>query len=161
MNASATQEKPSSAVLEDRGTLIDGLNEDLAGELQAIAMYIQYSALVQGSHREVLRELFQAELPDEMRHAQLLADKIAVWGGIPTTTSRPVPKASTPLQMLQNIFEAESQAVTDYTDRASQAEESGEVGLKVQLENVILDETRHMEEVEQIIAGWDRNAAKG
>lgn len=160
MDTIANQHKSSAALLEERGTLLDGLNEDLAGELQAIAMYIQYSAMLQGSHREALRELFQAELPDEMRHAQLLADKIAVWGGIPTTTARPVPKAGNALQMLQNVFEAESQAITDYTDRVAQAEETGEVGLKVQLENVILDETRHMEEVEQIIAGWERNDTK-
>jgi bacterioferritin len=135
--------------------LIEHLNEDLAGELQAIGMYIQYSALLRGAHRKELRDLFQAEIPDEQRHAQLLADKIAVLEGTPTTTPRPVPVATNPLQMLNNIFKAEGQAVADYTDRAQEAEAAGEIGLKVELESVVVDETRHKEEVKQILSGWN------
>jgi bacterioferritin len=134
--------------------LIDQLNEDLAGELQAIAMYTQYSALLRGPYRNELRALFQAEIPDEQRHAQLLADKISVLGGTPTTTARPVPPAGDARTMLQNILEAEEQAMDDYTERAAQADECGEVALRVELENLIVDETRHKEEVQQILEGW-------
>lgn len=151
-----TNESPDTTPSDtDRSQLIDHLNQDLAGELQAIAMYIQYSALLSGAHRKELRGLFQAEIPDEQRHAQLLADKVAVLGGTPTTTARPVPAATNPLQMLHNIFKAEAQAVTDYTARATEAEEQGEIGLKVELENIVVDETRHKEEVKQILSGWN------
>lgn len=147
----------TSAADEHHSQLIEHLNEDLAGELQAIGMYIQYSALLRGAHRKELRDLFQGEIPDEQRHAQLLADKIAVLGGIPTTNPRPVPDASNPLQMLNNIFKAESRAVVDYTARASEAEAEGEIGLKVELENVIVDETKHKEEVKRFFpAGMSR-----
>lgn len=155
-NAIRTNEKPQSTPNDEgRSQLIEHLNEDLAGELQAIGMYIQYAALLCGAHRKELRELFQAEIPDEQRHAQLLADKIAVLGGTPTTTPRAVPEASNVLQMLSNIFKAETQAVADYTERAAEAEEQGEIGLKVELENVVVDETRHKEEVKQILSGWN------
>lgn len=140
---------------EDREELIDRLNEDLAGELQAIAMYIQYSALLRGPYRKQLRELFQAEIPDEQRHAQFLSDKIAVLGGTPTTVARPVPPAADAREMLKNVFEAEEQAVADYTERASQADDCNEVALRVELENLIVDETKHKEEVAQILSGWD------
>jgi hypothetical protein len=43
----------------------------------------------------------------------------------------------------------------DYNGRIRQAEEFGDLGLKVALENQIADETRHKEELERIIAGWD------
>lgn len=36
-----------------------------------------------------------------------------------------------------------------------QAENCGDFGLKVELENQVADETRHKEELERIIAGWD------
>ena len=137
----------------DKDALIEHLNEDLAGELQAITVYIQYSALLRGPHRSQLRELFQKEIPDEQGHAQLLADKIAVMGGIPTTEARAVPEAADEHQMLRNVLEAEERAVYDYTARAKEAEACGEIGLKVQLENQIVDETRHKEEVQQILAG--------
>jgi bacterioferritin len=43
----------------------------------------------------------------------------------------------------------------DYNGRIRQAEAFGDLGLKVALENQIADETRHKEELERIIAGWD------
>jgi len=64
--------------------LIQGLNDDLAGEYNAIISYMQYSAKVTGPYRPQLVEFFQGEIPDEQGHAQFLADKIATLGGEPT-----------------------------------------------------------------------------
>lgn len=41
-----------------------------------------------------------------------------------------------------------------YSLRLGQAEVCGDIGLKVNLENQIADETRHKEELERILAGW-------
>lgn len=138
-----------------REALIEGLNEDLSGELQAVIMYLHYSATLTGPYRKELRALFQAEIADEQGHAQFLSDKIAALGGQPTTTPRPVPDAHTPREMLLNVLEAEKQAIADYKRRVAEAEAFGDVGLKVELENQISDETRHKEEVERILEGWE------
>src|ERR1051325_1303102 len=90
--------KPSPT--RERQVLIDGLNHDLAGEDQAILMYIQYSAKITGPYRREIRALFQAEIADEQGHAQFLADKIAALGGEPTTTPRGGPRAAQPREML-------------------------------------------------------------
>ena len=140
----------------DKQALIDGLNHDLAGEYQAIVMYIQYSAKLTGPYRRELRALFQAEIADEQGHAQFLADKIATLGGEPTTEPRPVPHADQPKEMLEHALAAEKQAIADYDERLRQAEAFGDVGLKVSLENQVADETRHKEEIERVLAGWDR-----
>ncbi|HWB11010.1 MAG TPA: ferritin-like domain-containing protein [Pirellulales bacterium] len=149
--SSQASEKTSG---EKRTELIEGLNEDLAGELQAVIMYLNYSATLTGPYRNELRALFQAETADEQGHAQFLSDKIAALGGQPTTTPRPVPEATSPREMLLNVLEAEKQAIADYKERVDQAERFGDVGLKVSLEDQISDETRHKEEVERILAGW-------
>jgi bacterioferritin len=138
----------------ERQALIAGLNHDLAGEYQAILMYIHYSATLTGPFRRELRALFQAEVTDEQGHAQFLSDKIAALGGEPTTDPRPVPHVSQPRQMLDCALTAEKQAIADYTTRIGQAEACGELGLKVALENQLADETRHKEEIERIINGW-------
>src|SRR4026209_2308651 len=65
----------------DRKALLDGLNQDLAGEYQALMMYVHYSAKVTGPYRRELRAMFQAEIADELGHAQFLADKIVALGG--------------------------------------------------------------------------------
>ncbi|MCI0640331.1 MAG: ferritin-like domain-containing protein [Gemmataceae bacterium] len=139
-----------------RQNLIKGLNEDLAGEYQAILMYILFSAKLTGPYRKELRALFQAEVADEQRHAQFLADKIAVLGGEPTTEPRQVPHADQPQGMLLCALEAEKKAIADYTERIRHAEEFGDIGLKVDLENQIADETRHKEEIERILTGWSK-----
>lgn len=155
--ATTTKERrqpAGGARAEGAQELIRGLNEDLAGELQAMIMYLHYSATLTGPYRSELRELFQAEIADEQRHAQFLSDKIAALGGEPTTTPRETPEAHEPREMLECVLEAEIRAIHDYKERVEQAEAFGDLGLKVELENQVSDETRHKEEVERILAGW-------
>jgi bacterioferritin len=134
--------------------LIDHLNEDLAGELGAIIQYITYAAKVTGPYRPQLTEFFLAEVPDEQRHAQFLANKIVALGGEPTTEARPVPEANSNHEMLEAVLEAERRAVKDYSQRAEQAEEYGDKGLAVEIENIVSDETGHAEETERMLRDW-------
>jgi bacterioferritin len=150
----AANDKPTATAV-DKQALVDGLNHDLAGEYQAIVMYIQYSAKLTGPYRRELRALFQAEIADEQGHAQFLADKIATLGGEPTTEPRAIPHADQPREMLEQALAAEKQAIADYDERLRQADAFGDVGLKVSLENQVADETRHKEEIERVLAGWD------
>ena len=154
-NAPAAGNDKPTATAVNRDALIEGLNHDLAGEYQAIVMYIQYSAKLTGPYRRELRALFQAEVADEQGHAQFLADKIATLGGEPTTEPRAVPHADQPREMLEQALAAEKQAIEGYNERLRQAEALGDVGLKVSLENQVADETRHKEELERVLAGWD------
>ncbi len=139
----------------DKKTLIEALNEDLAGELQAVIQYLTYSARVTGPWRPQLVAFMQTEVQDELMHAQFLADKIAALGGEPTTTPRPVPPAEHPRDMLKAILEAELQAGKDYTERAKQADEYGDKGLAVQLEDMVRDETGHAEETAKLLKNWE------
>ncbi len=49
---------------------------------------------------------------------------------------------------------AEKQAIADYTQRAQEAEECGQKGLAVQLEDMVRDESDHYEESERILRDW-------
>ena len=138
----------------DKKTLIDHMNQDLASELSAIIQYITYSAKVTGPYRPQLEQFFLAEVPDEQGHAQFLSNKIVALGGEPTTMPNPVPPAKTNREMLQAVLAAESEAVRGYTTRAEEADAYGDIGLKVQLEDMIRDETNHREEVDSILRDW-------
>ncbi len=138
----------------DKKTLVDHLNGDLAGEFQAVLMYTVYAAQVKGPYRPQLVQFMQTEITDELLHARFLADKIVALGGVPTSTPRPVPQTADARTMLENILKAEEQAIADYGARADQAREIGEVGLAVQLENMVLDETSHYEETRKMLAEW-------
>ena len=135
----------------DKKTLIENLNKDLAGELMAIKQYLTYAAKASGPHRPQLTAFFNAEIPDETGHAQFLASKIVSLGGEPTTEAKPVPAAKSNHDMLEAVLAAEKQAIGDYTKRAEEAEEFGDKGLQVALEDIVRDETEHYEETHQIL----------
>jgi bacterioferritin len=138
----------------EKQTLIDHLNQDLADELSAIIQYITYAAKVTGPYRPQLAQFFLAEVPDEQMHAQYLANKIVVLGGEPTTNASPVPAAKTNREMLEAVLAAERRANANYTQRAKEAEEFGDKGMAVQLEDMVRDESGHSEETERILRDW-------
>jgi bacterioferritin len=138
----------------DKQEMVKALNEDLAGELSAVIQYITYAAKSTGPFRPQLSEFFLAEVPDEQGHAQFLANKIVALGGEPTTEARKVPAAKSNREMVEAVRESEKRAVADYTKRAKQAEELGDKGLVVQLEDIVRDETGHLEETERLLRDW-------
>jgi len=138
----------------EKQTLIENLNEDLAGELSAVIQYITYAAKATGPYRPQLSQFFLTEVADEQLHAQFLANKIVALGGEPTTTARPVPVANTNREMLEAVLAAETQATKDYTKRAEEADAYGDKGLAVQLEDMVRDESGHSEESERMLRDW-------
>jgi bacterioferritin len=138
----------------DKQTLVDNLNKDLADELSAIIQYITYAAKATGPHRPLLSAFFLGEVADEQGHAQFLANKVVALGGEPATVPSPVAPAETNREMLQAVLKAERRAVEGYTQRAKQAEEFGDKGLMVQLEDMVRDETEHAEETERMLQDW-------
>jgi bacterioferritin len=138
----------------DKQALIDRLNEDLASEFGAIIQYLTYAAKVTGPFRPQLAQFFLAEVADEQMHAQFLANKIVALGGEPTSQAQAVPAAKSNREMLEAVLAAERQATESYTARARQAEEIGDKGLAVQLEDMVRDESGHAEETERILRDW-------
>jgi bacterioferritin len=138
----------------DKQTLIDHLNEDLAGELSAMIQYTTYAAKADGPYRPQLSQFFLTEVADEQGHALFLANKIVALGGEPTTEAAPVAAAKNNKEMLEAIWAAESDAVKNYTQRAEEADEYGDKGLAISLEDIIVDETSHSEETERILRDW-------
>ncbi|MDZ4658517.1 MAG: ferritin-like domain-containing protein [Bythopirellula sp.] len=138
----------------DKETLIKKLNEDLANELSAIIQYLTYAAKATGPYRPQLSQFFLTEVADEQLHAQFLANKIVALGGEPITIPSDVAKAHTNQEMLEAILTAEKKATANYTQRAKEADEYGDKGLSVQLEDMVRVESGHAEETERILRDW-------
>lgn len=132
-------------------SLIRGLNEDLAYELTAIHQYIYNAAVVSGLARLTLKDFFMQEAQDEIGHASYLAEKIASLGGKPEVEAKPIQPQADVKSMLENTAQAESDTIERYTQRVQQAEELGEIELKLRLEDMIADETRHKEEMIRLL----------
>lgn len=135
--------------------LLEGLNVDLANEYAAVILYRTYASQVQGQWRMELRQFFEAEIPDELGHAQILADKIVALGGTPTTNPAPVKPARDAKEMLRNALDAEIETIDRYVKRRRQAEALGHYGLAVEFDDLIRDESTHRDEIQLVLKRWD------
>lgn len=133
--------------------LINGLNEDLEGELGAIIRYNWQASKAFGPQGAEVRDLFADEIPDELGHASFLMDVIVDLGGEPTTTPLDFAKTETLKEMMKLDLDMEEQDIENYNKRAKQAEELGEVELKVRLEEMAADESEHARELRRILRG--------
>ncbi|KGX92617.1 bacterioferritin [Pontibacillus halophilus JSM 076056 = DSM 19796] len=132
--------------------LIEGLNTDLAHEYAASIMYTYYAATVQGLYYQVLKPFFEGEIGDEQGHALYLSEKIKTLGGTPTTTPAEVKQLTDVKDMLEEARRNEYDTIKRYEERRSQAEELGYTELVVKLDDMIADETHHMEEMDRLLA---------
>lgn len=137
-----------------RRALVEGLNDDLAHEYQAIISYLLYSRLVSGPLRPELRAFLEGEIADELEHAKFLAHKIVALGGTPTTRPAEVVLAEGNRELIELALQAEKETIARYTERIRQADAAGEVGLRVDLEQIVAEETKHKEDLERILFRW-------
>lgn len=153
--ATKTLEERETDVQISQEEFLKELNIDLAHEYAAVITYRTYASQVQGQWRMELRAFFEQEIPDELGHAQILADKIVSLGGIPTTTPAPVKPANDVRQMLRNALEDEIETIGRYVQRRKQAEALGHYGLAVEFDDLIRDESTHRDEINMILKRWD------
>ena len=139
--------------MADKKKLIEGLNHDLANELGASILYLYQTSVATGWDGEELREFLAPEITGEMQHAIFLAEKIVALGGKPTTEPIQHKCPKDVKGMLKYDLKLERDAIENYRQRTMQAEEAGEIGLKVKLEEIIVEETGHAEQIERILKG--------
>jgi bacterioferritin len=144
-----------------RQELIRGLNQDLAHEYEAVISYLLFSRLVAGPLRPVLADFLEGEIADELNHAKFLAHKIVALGGTPTTEPAEVKLPGTNRGMVEAALQSEIDTIQRYTQRIKQAEAAGELGLKIDLEDLVSEETRHREDLERILKGWTETEGSG
>ena len=126
-----------------REQMIQLLNEDLAGEYQAIIAYTVYSQMLKGAaYTDIAREL-EAHAGEELAHAIKIAKQIDYLGGLPGVTPKPVKTSSDPVTMLRADLENERETVGRYRERIRQAEAMGEFALSEALRGIIVQEQEH------------------
>ena len=139
--------------MSDKKKLIEGLNQDLANELGAVILYLYQATTANGWDGEELREFLEPEITGELQHAIFLAQKISALGGKPTTIPIQHKSPKDVKGIMKYDLKLEREAIESYRERCMQAEEAGEIGLKVKLEELIVDETGHAEQIERILKG--------
>lgn len=133
--------------------LLRGLNEDLAAEWATIMRYTFQSAKALGLRGAELRDILAKDIPDELGHARYLTDVISDLGGDPTMQPRDWERVTELKPMLELDLRMELGDVDNYTRHSKLAEELGLTELKVKLEEMAADESRHARELNRILKG--------
>ena len=126
-----------------REQMIELLNEDLAGEYQAIIAYTVYSQVLKGAaYTDIAREL-ELHAGEELAHAIKIARQIDYLGGMSTVVAKTVRTSEKATQMLQFDLDNETETIRNYRERVRQCEELAEYAMGEQIRQILIDEQDH------------------
>src|SRR3984885_14617419 len=138
-----TRENVTTEVKITREQMIELLNEDLAGEYQAIIAYTVYSQVLKGAaYTDIAREL-ETHAAEELTHAIKIAKQIDYLGGMPCVTPKVVKTSNDSVEMLRADLKNEQETVGRYRERIRQAEAMGEFALSEILRGIMVQEQEH------------------
>src|SRR6201985_2804705 len=140
MRRRAQEENDMSKSEEEKITrkvLIEGLNEDLSREYQAIISYVNYSQVLKGAPYMNIADELAVHAKEELDHALKVANHIDYLGGMPSVTPKPVKTSEKAEDMLKFDLENEKETIRQYRPRIKQADELNELAITESLRNIL------------------------
>src|ERR1700729_2466172 len=109
--------------------LIDGLQEDLSREYQAIIAYTVYSNVLTGAKWMSIANELKKHAHEELEHALIIADQIDYLGAMPNASPKTVKLSEKPEDMIRFDLDNETETIQAYRTRVKQAEAVGHYAL--------------------------------
>lgn len=132
--------------------LIEALNGLLADELAAINQYIVHAEMCEDWGYGKLHEGFEKRSIQEMKHAEQLIGRILFLGGKPIVTELNKIKIGEDVpKQVEYDKGAEESAIKAYNDAIALAGELGDNATKDMLVEILKDEDRHLDELEELL----------
>jgi bacterioferritin len=126
-----------------RQALIDGLNDDLSREYQAIIAYVIYSQVLKGAAYMAIAKELEVHATQELQHALTIAKHIDYLGGMPNATPKAVKLSDKAEVMLRADLDNENETVRQYRQRLRQAEALDEIAIAEDLREILRQEQEH------------------
>jgi bacterioferritin len=127
-----------------RQQLIEGLNEDLSREYQAIIAYVNYSQVLKGAAYMNIADELAVHAGEELQHALKVASHIDYLGGMPSVTPKPVKTSEKAEEMLRADLDNERETIRQYRRRVRQADELNEYAIAESLRGILVEEQDHL-----------------
>ncbi len=124
--------------------LLDIINKSIAGELQALVQYMWQHVMAVGLASPAVRDMFEDIAIEEMKHAERLAERLDLLGGVPTTSPDPIAVGGDLRQMVQNNIEAEDGAIVLYKEAIRLATELNDPVTRLMYEEILESEEDHL-----------------
>jgi bacterioferritin len=130
--------------------VVEILEAALAEEHTAIAQYMAHHYQIDDAGYSKLADMVKAESVEEMKHAEKLAERLTFLGvtppyklhGMPHTKKAPIP------ELLKVDLALEENAIDMYNHGIQVCNAEGDVGSRMLLEKILLDEEKHRTDLE-------------
>ena len=131
--------------------VLKALNLDLEHEMSAMIRYLHHSFIVTGPMRGPLITLFRNQARDSMNHAIVLGEKVTALGGHPSVQIQEIyePGEQSIEEMLHEDLEGERMHLNNYEQQLELVQDN--TPLRIMLEQMLVEETRHAEELEMYL----------
>jgi len=123
--------------------LMEKLNDGIGRELQVSIQYMWQHVTVPGMHAESVGGIFKKFAITEMKHAEMIAERLDYLGGTPTTKPTAIVVGNNAKEMLQVDVKAEEDAIALYKEIITLAEKEGDVVTRKLFESILMDEEEH------------------
>jgi bacterioferritin len=127
--------------------LIDGLQEDLSREYQAIIAYTVYSNVLTGAQWMNIAKELKKHAHEELEHALIIADQLDYLGAMPNAKPKEVKLSKKAEEMIRFDLDNETDTIKAYRSRVAQAEAIGHFALAEQIRKIISQEQEHQHDL--------------
>jgi bacterioferritin len=131
--------------------LLQGLNNALADELAAVIQYMYHHVMGSGLASPSILDLFRSTSIAEMKHAEALAERIDLLGGVPTIEISPIKVGGDLTKMIRDDLAAENRAIKVYQGLIKLAAKEDDPVTRRLLEEILGDEEDHANDWETVL----------
>jgi bacterioferritin len=129
--------------------IIAKINDLLSDELTAISQYMVHAGMDDNWGYKGLHDSVEKRAIDEMKHAEMLIDRILFLEGIPVVSNlKKISIGAMVEKQLHNDHQAEDGAIKSYNDGIKLSVELADNGTRALFETILKDEERHIDWLE-------------
>ncbi len=135
-----------------KGNLKELLNEAIAREIQVSIQYMWQHVQAMGMKGEAIKSTFKTFAITEMKHAEAIAERLVMLGGVPTTKPTPITVGKNADEMLKIDLKAEQDAIEMYKNIIAIAQAEGDYTTANLFIGILADEEGHAAQFESFLS---------
>ena len=109
--------------------------------------------MVKGIEGATVESMFRKIAITEMKHAEILAERLVFLDGVPTLISDPVHIGHSLEEMLKENVQAEEEAISLYKQAMQMANKEGDFATHRILEDILINEEEHLDKFSKLLVG--------
>lgn len=135
--------------MSSKEELIKRLNEAMAWELAGVIQYLQHAVMLTGPERESFHKFFHEGSEEAREHAEVIGEKIAVLGGVPTVEPALIRQAADLNGMLEASLALEEDALKAW-EATLEVADAANLGTVFWIEEHITEEQQHVDHLRKL-----------